>query len=166
MVTFEAPDIFRQEKGPAVELRDFTPPPSASDREVAELLAQTVQPVHAGPPVVRRNGTNQLVTDFYSVNGLLRVTLLESEHRIQIQTYRNSIWRFIDNAHATTIGESHRDGAVMAWAWYIEFSIWSLIAMALSGLWLGLSTRWNWRWTRISLAAGCLVFMTLYWLEK
>jgi len=44
--------------------------------------------------------------------------------------------------------------------------IWSLIAMSLSGLWLGLSTRWNYRWTRVSLAAGALAFVTLYWLEK
>jgi hypothetical protein len=166
VVTFEAPDIFHQERGPSVEFRDFSPPLSASDREVGQLIAQAINPPHAGPPVVRRNATNQLVTDFYSVNGLVRVTALPGEHRIQVQTFRNSIWRFMDNAHATTIAETKRDGAVLAWAWYIEFSIWSLIAMSLGGLWLGISSRWNYRWTRVSLAAGCLVFVTLYWLEK
>ena len=166
IVTFEAPDIFRQKNGPSSEFRDFTAPLSASDREVGALLARTLSPSHAGPPVVRRNASNQLVADFYSVNGLVRVTLLTGEQRIQVQTFRNSIWRFIDNAHATTIAETVRDGVVRAWAWYIEISIWSLIAMSVSGLWLGLSTRWNYRWTRVSLAAGAAVFVTLYWLEK
>jgi hypothetical protein len=166
IVTFEAPDIFHQPQGPAVEVRDFAPPANASDREVGEMLARTIQPAHTGAPSVHRDASNQLVSDFYSVNGLVRVTLLSGEQRIQIQTFRNSIWRFIDNAHATTIAEPGRDGAVRAWAWYIEFSIWSLIAMSLSGAWLGLSTRWNYRWTRVSLAAGVAIFAALYWLEK
>ena len=105
-------------------------------------------------------------TEFYSINGLLRVTLLESENRIQMQTFRNSIWRFIDNAHATTISEETRSGAVRAWAWYIEASIWSIIAMTLSGIWLGVTARWNFGWTRVSLAAGCAAFVALYWLER
>ena len=166
IVTLEAPDIFKQKHGPATEFREFLPPASASDKEVALALQRALDPAHAGPPNLRRNGSNQLVTEFYSVNGLVRVTLLEGERRIQIQTFRNSIWRFIDNAHATTIGEGMRDGAVRAWAWYIELSIWSLIAMSVSGVWLGLRGRWNYRWTRVSLAAGCVAYAALYLLEK
>lgn len=166
VVTAEAPDIFRQKQGPAVSSRDFTAPPGASDREVAQMLADRLAPPHSGPPVVRRNAANQLVTEFYSVNGMTRVTLIESERRAHIQTYRNSIWRFLDNAHATTIGEQSRSGVVHAWAWYIELSIWSLVLMALSGVWLGITARWKYRWTRISLAAGCAAFVALYWLER
>jgi hypothetical protein len=165
-VTAEAPDIFHQEGGPAVASREFTAPPGASDREVARLLAPLMAPPHSGPPVVRRNAANHLVTDFYSVNGLTRVTLIEHEHRAQVQTYRNSIWRFLDNAHATTLGERSQSAAVHVWAWYIELSIWSLAAMALTGAWLGVSTRWKFRWTRVSLAAGCAAFVLLYWLER
>jgi hypothetical protein len=166
VVTAEAPDIFKQKQGPAVVVREFTAPPSASDRDVGRLLADTLQVAHAGPPVIHRNPANQLVAEFYSVSGMVRATLLEGERRVQIQTFRNSIWRFIDNAHATTIAEEGRDAALRAWAWYIELSIWSLIAMGLSGLWLGVAARWNFRWTRISLVAGCAAFAALYWLER
>jgi hypothetical protein len=166
VVTAEAPDILQQKEPPAVSFREFTPPGSASDREVAELLAQAAAPPHAGPPGFRRNAANQLVTDLYSINGLTRITLIENEHRARIQTFRNSFWRFIDNAHATTISENARGSAVQAWAWYIELSIWSMIAMAFSGFWLGVTARWNYRWTRVSLAAGCVAFMALYWLER
>jgi hypothetical protein len=166
VVTCEAPDIFRQKRGAAVSYRDFTPPPNASDREAAELLSRTLEPAHAGQPVVRRNGANQLVADFYSVNGLVRATFLEGDERVRVETFRNSIWRFLDNAHATTVSEEARGPVIRAWAWYIELSIWSLILMTASGLWLGIVKRWNYRWTRISLAAGGAVFAFLYWLER
>ena len=166
VVTFEAPDIFKQKQGPAVETLDFTPAPNASDREVAQAIEGLIAPKHAEPPNIRRNGKNQLVADFYSINGLVRTTLLENEHKVEVQTYRNSIWRFFDNAHATTISEQSRSAVVGAWAAYIEFSIWSLVAMTLSGLWLGVTTRWNYRWTRVSLAAGCAAFLVFYWVER
>jgi hypothetical protein len=166
VMTCEAPDIFHAGQQPSVELRDFAAPPDASDREVGELVARMLSPAHAGRPIVRRDAANQLVTEFYSVNGLVRATLLKGEHRIEVRTFRNSIWRFIDNAHATTIAEQTPDGAVRAWASYIEFSIWSLIAMSLSGLWLGLSRRWKYAGTPISLITGCIAFLALYWLER
>lgn len=162
VVTAEAPDIFRQKQGPTVTSREFTAPPGASDKEVAEQLARTFAPAHSGAPVLRRNTENHLVTELYSVNGMMRITLFESERRAQIQNYRNSIWRFLDNAHATTIGEQSRSAVVHAWAWYIELSIWSLVLMSLSGLWLGVTARWNFRWTRVSLATGSAAFVILY----
>ena len=166
VVTFEAPTIATQKEGPTVTDREFTAPPAASDKEVGRLLSAKLNPSNAGPPLVRRNAANQLVTDFYSVNGLVRVTFFEAEHRIQVQTWRNSIWRFIDNVHATTIGEEGRATALRAWAWYIELSIWSLIAMSISGMWLGLVSRWRFLWARVSFAAGCLAFAAFFILER
>lgn len=166
VITAEAPDIFSQKDPPRVVSREFTAPSTASDREVAGLIADLIQPDHAGQPVVRRNQANQLVADFYSINGLVRATFFESEHRVEVQTFRNSVWRFIDNAHATTVAGRVRDPLVRAWAWYIELSIWSLALMAISGLWLGVASRWNFRWTRASLAAGTVAFFILYFLER
>ena len=166
VVTAEAPDIFHQSGGPATERRDLSVPPAASDRELAQAIAQAIDPRHAGPPVVRRDAKNQLVAEFYSVNGMTRATLLAGERQVEIQTFRNSIWRFLDNAHATTLAERGDDAVVRAWAWYIEVSIWSLIAMALGGMWLGLASRWRSPWTKAALAFGCVSFAILYWLEK
>jgi hypothetical protein len=162
--TGDVPELFSEPS--SVASHPFTPPPNASDREVAPLIAALIQPNHAGDPVVRRNDSNQLVTDFNSINGRVRATLFESEHRVEVRTFRNSIWRFIDNAHATTISQRKRDSVVLAWAWYIEFSIWSLALMAISGVWLGVASRWNSGWTRASLAAGAAAFLILYYLER
>ncbi len=138
-------------------------------RQTARLrgsFAALIQPNHAGDPVVRRNDSNQLVTDFNSINGRVRATLFENEHRVQVRTFRNSIWRFIDNAHATTISQHKLDSVVLTWAWYIEFSIWSLTLMAISGVWLGIVSRWNSGWAQASLAAGAAAFLILYYLER
>ena len=43
---------------------------------------------------------------------------------------------------------------------------WSLMLMALTGVWLGLATRWQFWWTKASLAAGTLVFAIFYWVQK
>jgi hypothetical protein len=117
-------------------------------------------------PDVRRDAQHHLVADFYSVNGLVRATLLEREGLLQVETRRNSIWRFFDNAHATTIQDEAYDWARGAWAWYIELSIWSLMLMSLTGAWLGLTTRWPFWWTKASLVAGTLGFAIFYWVQK
>ena len=166
VVTMDAPDIFKSGIPPGTITRDFTAPATASDKEVAAQIASLLQPAHAGLPNIHRDTEHHLVADMYSVNGLVRATVLDKSSQLRVETYRNSIWRFFDNAHATTISEKTGDNAVHAWAWYIELSIWSLVAMTLSGVWLGVTSRWNFRWTRVSLAAGCAAFVALYWLER
>ncbi|MDE3194737.1 MAG: PepSY domain-containing protein [Acidobacteriota bacterium] len=167
VVTFHAPDIFSSGSPPPSETRAITIPPSASDKDVGELVARELHPAHAGPPYTHRDpATHRLVIDFYSVNGLVRATVLDQSNQLRVETYRNSIWRFLDNVHATTIAEQSSDSAVHAWAWYIELSIWSLIFMAVSGAWLGLTERQRFRWTNISFAAGCAVFAAIWVLTK
>jgi hypothetical protein len=166
IATAEAPDIFHAGTQPAITTVPFRAPGSASDQQVADLIGAQLQPAHAGKPAIRRDARHQLVADFYSVNGLVRATLLEAEGQLRVETRRNSIWRFIDNAHATTIHETASDWAPRAWSWYIELSIWSLMLMALTGIWLGVTTRWPFWWTKASLATGTLGFAILYWAQK
>jgi len=158
IVTADAPDIFHAGNEPATAIVPFAAPSAASDKDVADLMVRQVGPRHTGKPSIRRDAEHRLVADNYSVNGLVRLTLLEPQGQMKIETYRNSIWRFIDNAHATTLQESTTTWAPNAWAWYIEIAIWSLLLMALSGLWLGLVTRWNYWWTKAALIAGTISF--------
>jgi len=167
VVTFDAPDIFHAGDEPRVEVRPFSYPDGLSDKELGAQIGQKLQPPHAGPPNVHRDPINhQLIADFYSVNGLVRARALEQSNQLRVETFRNSVWRFLDNAHATTIAEQTSDSGVRAWAWYTEFSIWSLIFMAVSGAWLGLTERQRFRWTNVSLATGCAVFAAFYLLTK
>ena len=166
VVTVGAPDIFNGGAMTVVATVPFRAPGSISDQQAAELIGAQLQPAHAGKPGVRRNAQHELVADFYSVNGLVRATFLESQGQLRVETRRNSIWRFLDNAHATTIQETASSWAVRAWSWYIELSIWSLMLMALSGIWLGLTTRWPFWWTKASLVTGTLAFAASFWVLK
>lgn len=163
VATAEAPDIFSVGTAPVVTTLPFHAPGSASDQRVGELIREQLQPAHAGRPYTHRDAGHRLVADFYGVNGLVRATLLEAQGQLQVETRRNSIWRFFDNAHATTIQETASGWAAGAWSWYIELSIWSLMLLALTGTWLGLTTRWPYWWTKASLAAGTLGFAIFYW---
>jgi hypothetical protein len=166
VATAEAPDIFKAGTVPVVTTLPFRAPGSASDQQVGELIREQLQPAHAGKPNIRRDAQHQLVADFYSMNGLVRATVLEGQGQLQVEARRNSIWRFFDNAHATTIQETASDWAPGAWAWYIELSIWSLMLMALTGVWLGLTTRWPLWWTKASVVVGTLGFAIFYWVQK
>jgi len=166
VVTFDAPDIFHTGRPPEVEIRKFTPPEIAGDREVAAAISEEILIDNSAAPVITRNAEHQMVVNFYSVNGLKRVTVLEGEGRIRIETMRNSVWRFVDNLHATTISEKSTGVAVRAWAWYIEFSIFCLLAMILTGCWMGLRFRWSFRWTPVSLVAGFAAATALFFLVR
>jgi len=167
VVTFKAPDIMHSGIRPESRTIDFTAPESLSDKQVGERIASVVaRPPHAGEHYVHPDDSNRLAVDWYTVNGLVRAAYFEQEHRVEIQTWRNSIWRFFDNVHATTMADRSPDPVVRAWTWYIELSIWSLIGMCLSGIWLGVASRWQFTWARIAFAAGGAVLAISFLLER
>jgi len=161
-----APDIFQHPTLHTVTTQDFSVSPSASDKEVVGAIAEALHIRVAELPNPQRNPRHQLTVDFYNPNGLRRVTLLEPDHRLQVETFRNSIWRFFDNMHATTLREGAPWTAQRLWGWYIEIATLSMIWMIASGIWLGLGQRWSLRWTHFSAALAVIAFGILYYLEK
>jgi hypothetical protein len=166
VATSRAPDIFQHPTLHTITTQDFGVPPSASDKEVVAAIVETLHIGVAQLPNSRRNAQHQLTVDFYNPNGLRRVTLLEPEHRLQVETFRNSIWRFLDNLHATTRNQGAPWTATRLWGWYIEIATFSMIWMIASGIWLGVGQRWNFRWTQVSAALAVIAFGVLYYLEK
>jgi len=62
-----------------------------------------------------------------------------------------------------TVTDLHqRDWRTGAWAWYNHFASWSLLAMAVSGLYLWLASRPGYRIAHYSLASGAAIFILLY----
>ena len=58
------------------------------------------------------------------------------------------------------------DWRTQLWALYIEVSIWSLILMASSGIYLWLTSRPKLRWAQLSFAAGIISFIALWTLSR
>ncbi|MGH9661791.1 MAG: PepSY domain-containing protein [Bryobacteraceae bacterium] len=149
----------------AVEYRDYKPPAGADDRQAADdAWAALKLPLTSPPakPNVRRDARNDLTLQFYTMNGPIRVVLLEKEGRARIEKRRNDVWHFFDNLHTTSIGGGGGNTLVRLWTWYNYFSIWSLLFMAASGVYLWLASRPRWRPARWTFAAGCGIFVALY----
>jgi hypothetical protein len=140
-----------------------------TDREAANRVYEALDPPLTVPPAdrnIRRDAQNNLVLQFYTVNGRQRVTVLEQEGRLKIETLRNSIWEYFDALHTTSIRSKVDDVPIRLWTYYNEFSIWALILMAVSGLYLWLSSRPRYRLAQGSFIVGIGVFVALYVLTR
>jgi hypothetical protein len=143
----------------------FTVASSATDKQVADDVYRTLQfPLTRPMPgwFLRRTPENNLLFDFYNINGIWRVVVLERENRLRIEEIRNSLGIFFADVHAITTGEAEAPGLVRAWALYNEFAMWCLLAFCGSGvyLWLTAQARSWWAWA--SLATGTVSFTALW----
>ena len=111
---------------------------------------------------IKRTDANDLLLDFYNINGIWRVVVLERERRLRVESIRNSGWLFLADVHAATAGDGEAPSLVRAWALYNEAAMWCLLAFAISGvyLWLSAQSKMIWAWT--CLAAGVVSFAALW----
>jgi hypothetical protein len=166
--TFQ-PSPERRRPEPAVTFRPFTVAPNLSDKEAADQVYAALRIPLSNPIpkyAVRRNSENQLALDFYTVNGIHRVTVLETENQLRIAQVRNSVWQYLNNAHTITPRGNSQHMRVRMWSWYNELAIWSLLFMSISGVWLWLASRPRFRWAQLSFAAGSGLFIALYALTR
>ncbi len=90
----------------------------------------------------------------------------EGEDRLEIRKEHQSIWQRFSNLHETTPAVNASDPLVRFWAYYVEFSTWSLLLMSLSGAYLWLASRPTLRLGLYSLALGSGFFVVLYVLSS
>jgi hypothetical protein len=152
-------------------MQPFTVAPNLSDKEIADQVWSAVRPPLSAPIpawAVHRDKDSNLKLDFYAPNGIVSVTVLEAAGQLRIHSSRNDIWHFLSNIHASTMQEepAHHVLLMRLWTYYTEFSIYSLIAMALSGLYLWLASRPKYIWGQVAFAAGCGIFIVLYVLAR
>lgn len=140
-------------------------PPSATDKQVARLVYDTLKlPLTRPMPdwFLRRTPDNHLLLDFYNINGIYRVIVLENEQRLRVEEIRNSIWLFLEDIHAATPGDEEAPAAIRAWALWNEAAMWSLLVFGLSGAYLWLTTRPQFIWAWAALTAGTAAIAILW----
>src|SRR5690242_17433356 len=142
----------------------FTPPPAATDKQIADLVLDRFRFPFADPIGdwgIHRDGAGNLPLEFWTVNGIHRVLYEPQRNRLRIVTSRSSLPFFLDDMHTVT-DLKQRDWRMRAWAWYNHFAIWSLLAMAISGVYLWLASRPGYRIAQYSFAGGTAIFIMLY----
>ena len=135
----------------------FTVPPSSTDKEVAtivycELNLPMVRPVPDW--YLRHTADNHLLLDFYNINRIRRVVVLENEGRLRLEEIHNNVWLFLEDIHAATLGDQGAPRLVHLRPWWNELATWTLLAFCVSGLSLWLTSRPRYAWAWILLASG------------
>lgn len=143
----------------------FTPPPSASDREVADAVYRTLAlPLTRPMPnwYLRRTPEQDLLLDFHTINGISRVVVLEREGRLRVEEIRNGTALFLLDLHATVGADPESPGLLRAWGVYNELGSLCLLAFIGSGvyLWLTGEPRAWWAWA--SFGAGLSAFVSAW----
>ncbi|MCI0624617.1 MAG: PepSY domain-containing protein [Acidobacteria bacterium] len=150
----------KQRPRPQAQVRyvEFASPGNLSDRELADHLHKTLNlPLTRPSPNggIRRNTQNELEVDFFTPAKRYLATILEKESRVRIEEIRFDTWQFASYLHELTPSKAAPHWPTRLWGFYVELSAWSLITMALSGVYLWASTsRRRTRWAKISLVAG------------
>jgi hypothetical protein len=158
----------RRMEADAPRYERFTPPPGSTDRQIADLVFDRFQfpltdPV--GDWAIHRDATGNLPLEFWTVNGIHRVLYEPEQNRLRIQTSRSSLPFFLDDMH-TVNDLNQRDWRMRAWAWKTHFAIWSLLAMAISGVYMWVASRPGYRIAQYSFAGGAAIFILLYFATR
>ncbi len=159
------PGLERPKVARAVRYMPFTAAPSASDKEVAAAVYARLAPPLARPVpdwFLRRTADNDLLLDFYNVNGIWRVVVLESSHQLRIEEIRNRLGYFLTDIHAATPNDAGAPRLVRLWGLYNEAAMWCLLGFCASGLYLWLSAAGRERWAWGCLASGSAVLAALW----
>lgn len=149
----------------SVRYVNFTAPPSSTDKQVADLVYHKLNlPLTRPMPewFLRRTPDNHLLLDFYNINGIYRVTILENEQRVRIEEIRNSGWLFLEDVHATTLGDREAPRLLRLWAWWNELAMWALLGFCLSGFYMWISSRPLFLWAWAALACGAASLAVLW----
>jgi hypothetical protein len=154
----------------AVEELEFEVPGGLDDRQLADHVQATLALPLTGPApqwTFRRDDDHNLHFRLPTPARSYEVTVLEEEGRVRLETLQFAPWQYLVHLHEMTPSRvASPDLRARAWTWYLELSIWSLLLMAVSGVYLWLDSRPRHRWAWLSLAVGTLVFAGFYWVVR
>jgi hypothetical protein len=161
--TFQAAPV-RPKIAQSIRYVPFTPAPNSTDKEVAGKVYELLRlPLTRPMPdfALQRTPDKHLLLDFYNINGIYRVVVLESENRLRIENMRKSAWLFFADIHAATPGDAQAPPLVRAWGWWNEAAMWSLLGFCVSGvyLWLTSQPRLVWAWAAAAFGSAVLALL-------
>ena len=112
-------------------------------------------------PALHRDESGNLPLEFWTVSEIHRVTYLPKERRVRMDTLRKTLPNFLADMHTVT-EVKQSDRRMRIWAWYNRFAIWSLLTMAITGVYLWLTSRPGYRIAQYCFACGATIFVLLY----
>ena len=149
----------------AVRFVPFQVNGSQTDKQVADEIWRTLKlPLTRPMPdwFLRRTPDNHLLLDFYNINGIYRVIVLEDRNQLRIEDIRKSTLLFLEDIHAATLGDRDAPRLIRWWAAWNEVAMWALLFFSATGAYLWLATRPRFPFAWMSLIAGSLALAALW----
>jgi hypothetical protein len=146
----------------------FVASSSASDQEVAEAVYHLLKLPLTFPlskSDLQRDAQQNLLLEYYTVNGIDRVTVLEKEQRLRVERTHSGMAQFLSDVHTAMPGDWKKPSLMVAWACWNEFAAWCLGAFSLSGVLLWILSRSS-GWATAFLIAAIAVFVSMRWLLR
>ena len=122
VATFQ-PGLARPKNVSSIRYVPFVAAASASDKQVADDVWRMLQlPLTRPMPdwFLQHTQAGDLQLDFYNLNGIYRVIVLEQEKRLRIEEIRNSLGLFLSDVHAGTLADVDAPYLARVWAVYNE----------------------------------------------
>ena len=145
-------------------------PGDLDDRELADHIQAWLNLPLTGPApdwALRRDSEHNLRFRLPTPAYAYDVTVFEGENRIVVEKVPFDHWQYLFHLHEMTPSRSQPDLRTLCWAYYMEFNVWALLLMGLSGLYLWLSSnRRKMLWAQASFLGGTLAFAVFYLLLR
>jgi hypothetical protein len=163
-------------KGAEGSARGFGPPrfesfsvPTGLDTQLDKHQVSDLVYDHLKPPLVERLTTEMVETggagnprlDFWSINGVQRVTVLVREGRLKIEKQRSDLPDFLNALHATLTGYPTSFPLIRVWGTYNHFGLLCMLFLALSGAYLWLVPRLRLPSSKFVMIAGAGLFVLI-----
>ena len=149
---------------PEVRTIEFAVDGSADDQQITDAMIRA-----SGLPFIRpgrkpnRDREGRLQVRYLTPNGTRRILLLEKENKIRIEEAPSPLAGFLNLMHMQTFLHHNPGWEVRLWGAYNEFSMWAVIFMTISGLYMWIATRPGLRWTQWVFGLSTVAFVALYW---
>ena len=152
----------RKPPEPSVRYVDFPVQADLGDEEVAERMLAKLDPPFVRNARPQRDDQGRLFLNYFTPNGRRLFVLDEPQNRIEVREFPMPFLAFVNTMHVQTWNHSHPATEVKLWGAYNEFSLWAMLFMSISGVYLWLATRPNMRWAQWTAGAATLLFVALY----
>jgi len=161
--SFMPPPRERVRPDPQVRMVDFQVDGSATDQETTDamILASGLPFIQPGRKP-NRNRDGHLQVRYLTPNGTRAMVLLEEQSKIRIEAIPSPFLGFLNIMHYQTFVRHNPGWEAQLWGGYNEFSMWAVIFMTISGLYMWLATRPKMGWALWTFGLATAGFAALY----
>lgn len=165
--SFLPPPSERQPGMPSSRVVEFRVNGTETDQEVADRMIVASGLQHVGPGRrPRRDSQERLEVRYYTPNGVRRIVLLEDRGQIRIEQANTKLGEYLNIMHMQTVARQNPGWNMALWGAYNEFSLWAVLFMTASGVYMWLATRPGMRWAVWTAgAASAFVIGLVVWLR-